>query len=51
MSLVLTVGLELFGSNGKLPQSHQKFVQNSHVGRLHSSGPGPELEQEGTGQV
>lgn len=51
---VLTMGLEILGSLGKLPQAHQPFVKNSRVGRLCSygpgPGPGPELEEEGAGQ-
>lgn len=46
---VLTMGLEILGSLGKLLQSHQPFVENSHVGWLCSwgPGPGPGLEEEG----
>lgn len=49
MLSVLTVGLEIIGSLGKLPQSHQIF-KNSHVSRLCSYGPGLGLEEEGRGQ-
>lgn len=36
---VLTSRLEILGSLGKLPQPHQRFVENSQVGWLMQLGP------------